>query len=462
MSGAEPVGAHGAGPGPGALLELEVGPVAHGGHCVARHEGRVVFVRHALPGERVRARVTEAGAEASFWRADAVEVLEASPDRVEPACPVAGPGLCGGCDWQHASPQAQRRLKTAVLHEQMQRLAGLDVDAPVEEVAVPASAGTSPQDAARGLGWRTRVAYAVDGAGRLGFRAHREHRVVPVERCPIATPGVVDLGLPQRRWAGWQSVEAVVPGAADDALVVASRRPDRTTGRGAPRLPAVPAGASVATTTSRGPRQPPGPVTRVRGRTWVREEVRGRSFRVTGAGFWQVHPGAAEVLTDAVLEALAPQPGEAALDLYSGAGLLTAALADAVGESGRVTAVEGDARAVADARRNLHGTPGAEVVHGPVQRVLEGRAAATEEGPAQPVDVVVLDPPRTGARAGVVAAVAALRPRAVAYVACDPAALARDVATFAGHGYELRTLRAFDLFPSTHHLEAVALLEPRA
>ena len=516
MSGAgSPLGddrAGGAGRGRsgGDVLELEVGAVAHGGHCVARHEGRVVFVRHALPGERVRARLTEAGPDAGFWRADAVEVLRASPDRVEPACPVARPGGCGGCDWQHAAPAAQRRLKADVLREQMQRLAGLEVDVPVEEVPLPAGAGTDPADAARGLGWRTRVAYAADGAGRLGFRAHREHRVVPVDSCPIASPGVVDLGLSQQRWPGWRTVEAVVPGSGDGgAMVVAVPRPDPAAGasspgrrdrrprrpdrRGAavraggppavlPDLPPLPDGVSVATSPPRGPRQPPGPLHRVSGRSWVREEVAGRTFRVTGAGFWQVHPRAGAVLTGAVLEALAPRPGESALDLFSGSGLLTAALAGAVGPTGRVTAVEGDDRAVADARRNLHDLAGVRLVHGPVLEVLEreareqpadggadatgdrdqeaGGEGAPDPVPA-PVDLVVLDPPRTGARAGVVRAVTARRPRAVAYVACDPAALARDVATFAGEGYALRGLRAFDLFPNTHHLECVALLEPR-
>ncbi|MEJ5914194.1 class I SAM-dependent RNA methyltransferase [Pseudokineococcus sp. 1T1Z-3] len=446
------------------LLELEVGAVAHGGHCVARHEGRVVFVRHALPGERVRARVTEAGEGASFWRADAVEVLEPSPDRVEPACPVAGPGRCGGCDWQHAHLPAQRALKTAVLREQLARLAGLEVDAVVEEVPVPASAGTSAEDAARGLGWRTRVGYAVDGDGRLGFRAHREHRVVPVERCPLATPGVVDLGLPEHRWKGWRAVEAVVPAGDGGRLVVAEGRSGA--GRG-PSLPALATEVATATTAPTGPRRPPAPVRQVRGRTWVRETVGGRSFRVTGGGFWQVHPGAAQTLSSAVLEAARPRGGEVVLDLYSGAGLLTAALAEAVGEGGRVVAVEGDARAVADARRNLHDLPQVRLVQADVRVALAGavggggQAGRAGEVPAT-ADVVVLDPPRTGARAAVVAAVAARAPRAVVHVACDPAALARDVALFAEHGYALASLRAFDLFPSTHHLEAVALLAPAA
>ena len=135
-------------------------------------------------------------------------------------------------------------------------------------------------------------------------------------------------------------------------------------------------------------------------------------------------------------------------------------MARAVGEGGRVTAVEGDARAVADARRNLHDVPGLTLVHGPVERVLEERARpGAEDGPVA-ADVVVLDPPRTGARARVVAAVAALRPRAVAYVACDPAALARDTATLQDLGYRLADLVAFDAFPQTHHVECVAQFLP--
>ena len=187
-----------------------------------------------------------------------------------------------------------------------------------------------------------------------------------------------------------------------------------------------------------------------RGRTYVEERAAGRTWRVAGNGFWQVHPGAAETLSRAVLDAVRPRPGERVLDLYGGVGLFAGALADAVGASGQVTTVESDRRASADARRNLHSVPNLRIVQGRVERVVTG----------EPVDVVVLDPPRTGARRRVVEAIADMSPRAIGYVACDPAALARDVATFITRGYVLSSLRAFAMFPMTHHVECVALLEP--
>lgn len=403
---------------------------------MARLDGRVVFVRHALPGERVRARLTEAGEGARFWRADAVDVLRASPDRVAAPCPWSGPGRCGGCDFQHVSLPAQRSLKGAVVAEQMRRLAGLDVSVDVEPV----------RGDDEGLGWRTRVQYAVDASGRAGLRAHRSHEVVGVDDCRIAGEGVRGLGVTARQWRGWAGVEAVAPADSDPLVVL-------TAAEGA-RRPAVPdlPGASVAVTRTGG-------VDRVRGRTWVTERVdvggEVRDFRVTGSGFWQVHPGAAEVLVAAVLDGLSPRPGERVLDLYAGAGLFAAALALRVGPSGSVVAVEGSARAVGDARRSLHDLPQVRLERGRVDAVLgaTGRAAV--------FDLVVLDPPRAGAGRRVVERVATLAPRAIAYVACDPAALARDVAWFGERGYHLSSLRAFDIFPMTHHVECVAVLRPR-
>lgn len=346
----------------GRRFEVEVGPVAHGGHFVARAEDRVVFVRHALPGERVVVEVTEGTEGDRFWRADAVEVLDASPDRVPAPCPYAGPGLCGGCDFQHVDLAAQRRLKADVVREQLRRVAHLDVDVEVE--AMPGDAD--------GLRWRTRQRYVALPDGRRGMRKHRSHEVVPVEECLLEAP------------------------------------------------------------------------------TGPSYDVHGRVFEVADGGFWQVHPGAPEALVDAVLAALGPRPGESVLDLYAGVGLFSRFLAEAVGPDGQVAAVEGDAAASALSARNC---PGLVVRAGDVGAVL------AEDLPA-PVDLVVLDPPRAGAKRAVVEQVVRRTPRAVAYVACDPSALARDLAIFAEHGYALVSLRAFDLFPMTHHVECVALLEP--
>ncbi len=355
----------------GESYDVTVGPVAHGGFCVARHEGRVIFVRHALPDEQVSVTVTEGEEGSRFLRADATSVLVASPDRVDAPCRVAGPGLCGGCDFQHVALPAQRALKAAVVSEQLQRLAGLSW--PVEVEPVPGDDD--------GLRWRTRVQYAVTPDGRRGLRKHRSRSVVPVDDCLITRP---------------------------DARVEIE---------GSPAAPDV-----------------------------VTEHVEAaggvHSFEVAADGFWQVHPGAPRVLVETVLGFLSPQPGDRALDLYAGVGLFSAFLADAVGLTGSVHVVEGDREACEHAADNLAGHPVARVFRGSVDRVLAGT-------PADPVDVVVLDPPREGAKRAVVQQIVERSPRAVAYVACDPAALARDVAIFAESGYQLVELRAFDLFPMT-------------
>ena len=431
----------------GTVLQLRVGPVAHGGHCVARHEGRVVFVRHALPGELVDVRLTAAGESDRYWRGDAVRVVEASPDRVEPRCPVARPGGCGGCDWQHASAAAQRRLKAAVVREQLTRLGGVDVP-DLEVVAVPGDAD--------GFGWRTRVRFAVDASGRAGLRRHRSHEVVTIDGCPIADPELNALGVPRARWAGADAVDAVVAhreGAVERLVVVEPAIPGAS-----PVIPRLEAPASLS-------RLGPQGAQRIRGRSWVQERVlvdgTPRDFRVSAAGFWQVHPGAAQALLDAVLAATAPAPGERALDLYGGVGLFSAGLAARVGPDGLVLGVESDARAVADARRNLHDLPQVRLAQARVDDALAG-LPAIEPALASGADVAVLDPPRTGAGRVVVERLLALRPRVIAYVACDPAALARDVATAAAGGYRLAGVRAFDLFPMTHHVECVATLVPDA
>jgi tRNA/tmRNA/rRNA uracil-C5-methylase (TrmA/RlmC/RlmD family) len=388
---------------------VRAGKIAHGGFVVARHDGVVVFVRHALPGELVVAEVTEGHEGDRFLRADAVEVLEAAADRVQPPCPYARPGRCGGCDFQHVAVPAQRTLKAGVVAEQLQRLAGLAVD--VEVAAVPGDHD--------GLGWRTRVQWAVAADGTPGLRRHRSHEVVPVDSCLIAHPGLPDVA--RSAWPDASSVESVVTSTGERLRLVTTRD-----------------GSSFAD----------GPLV-------LTEEAAARRWRVTGSGFWQVHPGAADALVEAVLEGLAPRRGEHALDLYAGVGLFSAALGDRVGRTGQVVAVEADEEAVKDAVANLADLPQAAVLHARVDRAMRdpGTVAAR-------ADVVVLDPPRTGARREVVAAVAARSPRAVAYVACDPAALARDVALFAEHGYRLASLRAFDLFPMTHHVECVAILTP--
>ena len=450
----------------GDLLTLTVGEAVHGGWCVARPDeadgagdraGLVIFVRHALPGERVRAVVTQTTAR--FARADAAEILRPAPERVSPPCPHARPGGCGGCDWQHASLPAQRELKALIVSQQLRRIAGIDRAVTVEPL--PGDAG--------GLGWRTRVRFTVGRDGLAGLHQHRSHEIVRVGDCLIAHPAVTEAAVTRQRWPGARSVDVTVAPATGERVVVA---------QGGGRHES--------------------------GQRFLTQRAAGRDWRVAASGFWQVHPGAADALANAVLAALRPAPGEIALDLYCGAGLFAGVLAEAVGPDGAVVGVEQDSVAVRDARHNLRSTPWARVQRGDAAEVLArtGLFGAS---------IAVLDPPRTGLDRALIEALTGSQPavdepgavepgavepgavkpgavapgaegpdvrapgvaapavaaaaaglRRIAYVSCDPATLARDLAAFAQRGWRLDALRAFDAFPMTHHVECLATLAPEA
>jgi len=420
---------------PGQLLDLAVGEAVHGGWCVARPHPReagpdgqdpepaqpVVFVRHALPGERVRAVVTQANAR--FARADAIEIIRAAPERVPVPCPYAMPGGCGGCDWQHASLAAQRAIKSAVVSQQLKRIAGIERVVTVEPV---------PGDT-DGLGWRSRVRFAVDAGGRAGLYRHRSHEVVPVSDCLIAHPLVREAAVTRTAWPGARWVEVVAAPGTGERAVFADR--------GAAAAP----GAWLA---------PAGP-----GQRFLTQRAAGRDWRVSATGFWQVHPGAADLLAEAVVAALRPGSGERALDLFCGAGLFASVLAGRVGSSGAVVGIERDAAAARDARYNLRSFPWARVYRGDAAVVLRriGLSGAS---------VAVLDPPRAGAGRHLIETLcggvnqAGTQLRSIAYVSCDPATLARDLAYFGRLGWRLDGLRAFDAFPMTHHIECLATIVP--
>lgn len=390
---------------PGDRLTLDVGPIAHGGACVARHDGQVVFVRGTLPGERVVAVVTDAPQHGRFMRADTVEVLTASPQRVPPPCRYSGE--CGGCDWQYVALPEQRAWKAAVVREQLVRLAGEPTDR-WEHLSVEAVPGDMD-----GLQWRTRVRFAVDHQGRAGLHPARSHSVLHIDECLLASPGVRDLNITGRTWATSSDVLAVDPSDSDPVAL-----PD------------------------------PQP-----GQARVTEQAVGRTWTFDATAFWQVHPGAPDTLASAVIDAIQPRPGEHVLDLYAGVGLFAGAIAPVLGPGGRVDAVESDSVAMRGAKRSLHDLPTVHLHERPVDMWLR-------ETSLRRCDLVVLDPPRKGAGKPVVESVLRFRPRAVAYVACDPASLARDISTAKARGWHLASVRAFDLFPMTHHVECVAVLLP--
>lgn len=391
-------------------LDLDITGIAHGGTFIARHEGRVVFVPDAIPGERVRVVLDEqAKADKRFWRAETVEVLDASAHRrdhiwAEADISRAPSQRVGGADLGHIALDHQRTLKQQVLQEALDKFAGAGLTAPTVEAV----------DSSDGTGWRTRVSLHVDAQGLVGPYAARSHRVIDVATLPLARPAVEAAAF---------ALGAQKPGRVD--LV----EPADGRVRVLPR----PEGAR------RGKQEV------------VLENVGGRRFQVDVNGFWQVHPRAAQTLHEAVAQALAGRvdPDATHFDLYGGVGLFAATL----GEQGAtdIITVESDRRATAHAAENLADLD-AQAITARVDRFFSGIPEGTRAG------AVVLDPPRAGAGRAVVESIDQLDPEAVVYVACDPVALSRDLGTFRELGWQVGSLRAFDLFPHSHHFEAVALL----
>jgi tRNA/tmRNA/rRNA uracil-C5-methylase (TrmA/RlmC/RlmD family) len=422
-------------------VELDITNVAHGGVFVARHEGRVVFVPDTMPGERVRARIADTSHE-RFWRGEVVGVVQPSPERqphVWSAASLERPPAerAGGAEFGHIRLEHQRELKRRVIEDALQRTGRLSPEtiATLGPDGGPLQVEPVDGETADGTGWRTRVRLQVDAHGRIGPYAARSHSVIPVSDLPLAT-GLVQESTPfGQSFPGAESVDVVATGLGTSHVLV-NDAPVRS-GRRSVR-----------------PRRRPVP---------IRERVGDREFRLDARGFWQVHRGAAQTLTRAVQTAVDEalfDPRAANLDLYGGVGLLAAALGDRFGPTLRITSVESSETATDDAAENLAEWMGASAVTDRVERYVSRLAAdaSAAERARLHAATVVLDPPRSGAGREVVDAIAALAPAQVVYVACDPVALARDLAFFSGHGYSLRGMRAFDLFPNTHHLEAVATL----
>jgi len=386
----------------GDLLQVTIEKVAHGGHFIARHDGAVIFVRHAIPGENCTIQITSTGS--SFNRADVVSVEAASEFRVEAPCSFANRNGCGGCDFQHISIEHQRTLKSDVIAEQFSRIAKMELRVEVEEV------GESTH-------WRTRAIATTDRNGKLGFYKSRSHSIAPVTDCIICVEGMNFNEIASRDLKGDVRVEISASNTDERSIALAPTR-----------------GEEKARLTE-------GPAV-------LHENVLGRSLEVSQESFWQSHKKAPEVLTQVVLEFAQLKSGEHVLDLYGGVGLFSAAILEAVGSTGHVDLIEGSKVATADAARNFSAFSNITIATGDVAKLLPRITAA---------DVVVLDPPRDGAGKEAVAHIARLAPRAIVYVACDPAALARDTAYLADHSYSLVKVRAFDLFPMTHHIECVAL-----
>ncbi|WP_156432964.1 TRAM domain-containing protein [Mycobacterium sp. M26] len=387
-----------------AELILDTGPAANGGSCVARHDGRVVFVRYALPGERVRARIT--GDRGSYWHAEAFEILEPSPDRIDSLCPIAGVDGAGCCDLAFADPAATRVLKGQVVANQLARLGDFVWDG----VAEPVGDGAA-------TGWRTRVRLAVGADGRAGFHRYHSDELVTDLRCGQLPKGMLD-GIEAQRWQPGEQVHVVLDDDGNRHIVATTRQPRRT------RL--------------------------VEGAEDAVQRVGERVWRVPVTGFWQSHREAATTYSALVRQWADGIGARSAWDLYGGAGLFAAVLADVVGDQGRVLSVDTARSASRAARAALADLPQVEILTESVRRAL----GAARGG----ADVAVLDPPRAGAGREVIDQLAAAGVPRVIHIGCEAAAFARDIGLYRARGYTVEQIRVFDSFPLTHHVECVALL----
>jgi tRNA/tmRNA/rRNA uracil-C5-methylase (TrmA/RlmC/RlmD family) len=387
----------------GEVIEVQIGPVAHGGHFVARYNGQVIFVRHGITDELAKIKITSVSSKIAH--ADVIEVTKPSEHRVSPPCKYAG--SCGGCDFQHIDINAQREYKSAIVKEQFLRIGKMDLDALGFDLKIQA---LEPTD---GLHWRTRMDFAVSPQGGIGFFGARSNEVVEIKDCLIADERMNVAELSGRSWKSDARVEVAVSSTNEISVMRSGRS--------------------------------------ISGPTQIVEQVGGNSFKISPVSFWQSHKAAPVELTKAVLALLGVKNGDNVCDLYSGVGLFAAAILKEVGDRGFVTLIESDKTAVIDARKIFLNKENVKILQGLVAQQLPIVKRA---------DLILLDPPRTGAGEIVIQQMVKFRPRKIVYVACDPAALARDAKTLEESGYKLDHIQAFDLFPMTQHIECVAGFSP--
>jgi tRNA/tmRNA/rRNA uracil-C5-methylase (TrmA/RlmC/RlmD family) len=390
-------------------IELDIEKVAHGGIFVARHQGRVVFVSHTAPGEKVRARIFEDKG-GSFCRAETVEVLDPSGSRVSHIWKEADRLGAGGAEFGHLKLEYQRKLKTEVLTESLSRMGGIE-----QEVLVMPVPG---DELINGLGYRTRVQLHVSTEGVAGPYKERTHEVVPVKSLPLANSEINELGIHLKNWQDVKRIEISTASTGGVQWLIDKK---------------------------------------VKGDKKLVERALGRSFRISSGGFWQVHRGAAELLAQEVMQmAEGLDPTASNLDLYGGVGLFSGALATKFGKTLNITTVESSKVATADASANLVDLGKHKAVSAPVEGFLKAQIKQSLQLQGA---TVVLDPPRAGAGRAVIEQLLFLRPSKIIYVACDPVSLARDLKLLVSGGYKLDQMKAFDLFPHTHHFETIASLE---
>jgi 23S rRNA (uracil1939-C5)-methyltransferase len=425
----------------GQRIEIRLDGIAHGGEALGRDRDRVVFVPYAIPGESVRVELLE---EKPRWaRARLLEVLEPSPDRVDPPCPHFGPEKCGGCQWQHIAYERQASLKQEILADHLHRL-GYIAEPPVADIIALAAPALPDRPAAETdvltFRYRNQTRFAVGADGRLGFRPMaRAREVIPIDRCLLLHERLDDLhGALDLLWSSLTGVilRAGIATPEGQALVLFETASDEQ-----PELE-IDLPAACAVQTPRG-------VQPMVGEPWLEEQVAGRVYRVSAESFFQANTIGAEALVEVVASYLEPRADDCLIDAYCGVGLFSLALADSLGQ---VIGIESSPSACEDFAHNAGAADNVCLHEGAVEDVLP-----TLRDQGQPADLVVLDPPRAGAGAEVLSHLAAMNPRRIVYVSSDPAALARDAVYLTAAGYRLAEVQPLDMAPQTAQVDSVAL-----
>lgn len=378
------------------LITLSIGPIAHGGHFISRHNGQVIFVRHAITDEIAIVKITSIGSKIAFG--DAVEILKPSKNRVTAPCKYSSPNLCGGCDFQHISITAQLKLKKLVIQEQFERIGDIKVNPEVLNAEIDS-----------GLHWRTHLDFAVSNNGKLGLYSFKTKEVVEIDECLIAVDAINKLDIFKNIWDGDERLSVF----ASSSNKVSIHRSDK----------------------------------KISGPSEINEIVEGNTYNISHGSFWQSHKNAPKILIKKLMEFANLKLGDRVCDLYGGVGLFTAPISKAIGEVGEIHLIESNSRCIKDAKKNFENQKNVIIHHGKVEQKL---------GKIKNIDVIIMDPPRTGVTKQVINQIIEKMSRSIIYISCDPASLARDTKILLKNSYSLDKIIGLDLFPMTHHIECIA------
>jgi tRNA/tmRNA/rRNA uracil-C5-methylase (TrmA/RlmC/RlmD family) len=378
------------------LITVDIGPIAHGGHFISRHNGQVVFVRHAITDEIAVVKITSIGSKIAFG--DAIEILKPSTDRVIAPCKYSSPELCGGCDFQHISMTAQLKLKKLVIEEQFERIANIKINPEVLNAGIDS-----------GLHWRTHLDFAISRNNNVGLYAFKTKEVIEIDECLIAVDAINQLDIFKSKWDGDERLSVF----ASSLNEVSIHRSDK----------------------------------KISGPSEINEVVEGKSYNISHGSFWQSHINAPKILIKKLMEFANLELGDRVCDLYGGVGLFTAPILEIIGEVGEIHLIENNSRCIKDAKKIFENQKNVIIHHGKVEQKL---------GRIKNIDVIIMDPPRTGATKQVINQIIEKKARSIIYISCDPASLARDTKILLNNSYSLDKIIGLDLFPMTHHIECIA------